>query len=486
MRPISIFCDQILVEMNALQELVAFCADPKAHVRLQAVKHVLDLSATEEGVALLASVDITKSLCRLVGDLELIAKDALLALINMSTSLPQCERMIELNLIDKLMENIMNKGYKFVNLNVMLLANVSKSENGSKKILQSDSRLTGFHVRMLIKFFLDSAPAHLSRSTRPIDTMQQALGQMQLNGDDDDIPELEEEKTPSNDATAEGDEDSEDEEEKKSTTEVIQNVEETLKAEDTFQFVANILTNISQLTEGQTLLMNPERKILVSVLSELNSCNVIRRRGIASCLRNCCFNEEYREHFLSKDLNLVESILWPLMGPETLTDDEKKELSPTLLRFGPFKRREQDPVVRRLLVEVIGFLTGFREGREMLRGMGIYYVLRELHKVIESIGHENTPDEEQTCEKINQLVQVIHLDEDPTPEELEQKRIEYEKRKAEQKRRAMIEEAKITSFRMPTGVEFDYDDLDDNESVGDEDAETDDEDSDDSDMPDML
>mgnify|MGYP002718856984 CR=1 FL=1 len=72
------------------------------------------------------------------------------------------------------------------------------------------------------------------------------------------------------------------------------------------------------------------------------------------------------------------------------------QLPPTLQFLGPEKKREEDPVLRMMCVEIllllstsefrydrfrVSFLLAAYTGRQALRNRGAYLVVRELHKV---------------------------------------------------------------------------------------------------------
>ena len=67
-------------------------------------------------------------------------------------------------------------------------------------------------------------------------------------------------------------------------------------------------------------------------------------------------------------------------GPEEFDDDVNDKFPTELQYLGPEKVREDDPDIRKMLVEAIQQLCATRKGREYLRSHGTYEILRELHK----------------------------------------------------------------------------------------------------------
>lgn len=73
------------------------------------------------------------------------------------------------------------------------------------------------------------------------------------------------------------------------------------------------------------LIVDPERGVLKSLLPQLNSPSLIRRRGIAGMLYNCSFvveNEERAKFLMSSDLDLLPQVMFCLMGPEELETED--------------------------------------------------------------------------------------------------------------------------------------------------------------------
>lgn len=63
---------------------------------------------------------------------------------------------------------------------------------------------------------------------------------------------------------------------------------------DPNEHTALVLTNITRLSEGRKLLLQPGRGTLRALVSQLSSPSHLRRSGCASAVRNCCFRAEVR------------------------------------------------------------------------------------------------------------------------------------------------------------------------------------------------
>lgn len=126
------------------------------------------------------------------------------------------------------------------------------------------------------------------------------------------------------------------------------------------------------------------------------------RRGIVGALRNCCFEHEYHEWLLGDEVDILPFLLLPLAGPEEFPEDEMERLPVDLQYLPPDKQREEEPDIRKMLLEAIMLLTATKAGRHTVREKGTYLVLRELHR------WEREPDVLAACEK---LIQVLIGDE---------------------------------------------------------------------------
>ncbi|XP_074841650.1 protein HGH1 homolog isoform X2 [Carettochelys insculpta] len=138
----------------------------------------------------------------------------------------------------------------------------------------------------------------------------------------------------------------------------------------TLHYLGPLLSNLTQLPEAREFLLDRSRCVVQRLLPYTQyEGSAVRRGGVIGTLRNCCF--EYR---LPVDL-------------QYLPQD---------------KQREEDPDLRKMLLEAILLLTATKAGRRLVREKGTYLVLRELHR------WEPEPDVLAACEK---LIQVLIGDE---------------------------------------------------------------------------
>ena len=131
----------------------------------------------------------------------------------------------------------------------------------------------------------------------------------------------------------------------------------------------------------------------------------IRRRGVASTIKNVAFDVEFHPLYLSENaLNILPYILPPLTGNEEYDEEEMMEMLPDLQLLPPDKQRDPDAGILLVHLETLTLLTTTRPGRDLIRGIGVYPVVRETHARV---------DDEEVRNACDRLVQVLMRDEAP-------------------------------------------------------------------------
>jgi hypothetical protein len=131
----------------------------------------------------------------------------------------------------------------------------------------------------------------------------------------------------------------------------------------------------------------------------------IRRKGVASTIKNVAFDVQSHPAFLSEDdINILPYILLPITGNEEYDEEDTLAMLPDLQLLPPDKRRDPDHDVIQTHVETLMLLTTTREGRELMREVKVYPIIRETHLRVEKEGVQDV------CER---LVQVLMRDEHP-------------------------------------------------------------------------
>lgn len=281
---------------------------------------------------------------RLTGDHERVAQDALSILINISAdALPSVvEEMKKRSIPDRLMEIISTPDCTIREKALMLLANFTANESGAKSFLQAEVGENGDPSPLMglnLRKLL-----HWFLVARP-------------------PPEGE---------------------------------------EDSWAYAANVVRNTSQCQEGRDVLRKKSNNLLPSLLTQVSSENVIRRRGIIGALRNLAFEED--DHWwLINEVKMLPPLLYLLMGPDdTLSQEDRKGMDPSVYRDGESKQIEDDKEVKVLVLETLLLFCSTRSSRQQLRNHKVYPVVREL---------DLTETDEEIQELIYKLVNFLQRDE---------------------------------------------------------------------------
>lgn len=156
---------------------------------------------------------------------------------------------------------------------------------------------------------------------------------------------------------------------------------------------------MGQVSSGRNLFCNKSQPLLQRLLPFAHyKDSYLRRSGIIGLIKNICFDTYQHEWLLSDDVDILPSILLPLAGPEEYDDEDNDKFPPELQYLGPDKIREEDPNLRKILLESLSQLCATRLGREYLRSKGTYEILRELHKW--QIEYNESKEILLTCENV--------------------------------------------------------------------------------------
>ncbi|KAH8163889.1 hypothetical protein CIB48_g4347 [Xylaria polymorpha] len=135
----------------------------------------------------------------------------------------------------------------------------------------------------------------------------------------------------------------------------------------------------------------------------------IRRKGVASTIKNVAFDVPSHPLFISEDdIDILPYILLPITGNEEYDMEETMAMLPDLQLLPPDKQRDSDPNIIQTHVETLLLLSTTREARERMREIKVYPIIRETHARV------HNEDVQDACER---LVQVLARDEaDEKPE----------------------------------------------------------------------
>lgn len=131
----------------------------------------------------------------------------------------------------------------------------------------------------------------------------------------------------------------------------------------------------------------------------------VRRYAAAAIIKNCLFETDYHERLLC-GADILSHLLLPLAGPEEFTEEENEEI-PVDLQYLPLdKKREPNKEIQKLLIDSLFQLCATKKCRMIMKKSGVYYFMRELHKV--------TDEDDPIMFSLENLVQVLIGDEPET------------------------------------------------------------------------
>jgi len=137
----------------------------------------------------------------------------------------------------------------------------------------------------------------------------------------------------------------------------------------------------------------------------------IRRLGVASTIKNVAFLVPAHPVLMSNlnpdpalpppsiGANLLPYILLPLMGPEEYSDEDTEGMLDELQLLEPDKEREKDVEIMKAHLETLLLLSTTREGRDVLRNVKVYPIVRECHL------HVEDEDVREACDRVVQMIQ---------------------------------------------------------------------------------
>ncbi|XP_051728912.1 protein HGH1 homolog [Ctenopharyngodon idella] len=171
-------------------------------------------------------------------------------------------------------------------------------------------------------------------------------------------------------------------------------------------YLGPLLSNLTQLPEARHFILDKDRCVIQRLLPYTQyEQSTTRRGGVVGTLRNCCFDYAHHEWLLGDAVDILPFLLLPLAGPEELSEEENEGLPVDLQYLPEDKKREDDPDIRKMLLETLILLTATKVGRQIMKDKNVYPIMREFHK------WEKDPHVITACEN---LVQVLIGDE---PEE---------------------------------------------------------------------
>ncbi|GBF59594.1 hypothetical protein TMEN_854 [Trichophyton mentagrophytes] len=352
-----------------LEELVDFLHHGNTQIRQIACENLVGYSASQPALFKRHQLLPVRDLKLLVKDYPPIAKDALTILINLSADDEVLKELAEDDaFLETLLKKVTNPKEKAATEITMLLANLAKSDS-IKRVVSLER----------------AVPEGVSTSKKAMDQLMDCF----IKGGDKD------------------------------------------KEQDkTYDYLSYFFADISKFEEGRAYFVTEQAYDAVIPITKLivftEHRSHIRRRGVASTIKNVAFDVASHPVLMSEEqVNLLPYILLPLAGPEEFTDEESSDMLPDLQLLPPDKQRDPDPDILTAHLETLLLLTSTRDGRDTLRRVQVYPLIRECHL------HTNNESVQEACDR---LVQVIMRDEEgegeATEAAIEKARLEIEAKKA--------------------------------------------------------
>lgn len=184
----------------------------------------------------------------------------------------------------------------------------------------------------------------------------------------------------------------------------------TYNSSCTYEYLAYAFAELAQFPLARKYFTTPVQSDdgnipLTKILVFTEHANLVRRRGVANTIKNVCF--EIDAHSLILSTSILPFILLPLMGAEEYPDDESDKMPDELQLLPPDKQREQDYDILKTHLDTLLLLTTTRGGRDRMRDVSVYPVVRECHLAT---------DDESVRDACDRLVQVIMRDEADDPD----------------------------------------------------------------------
>ncbi|KAI9820382.1 MAG: hypothetical protein M1827_006006 [Pycnora praestabilis] len=175
-----------------------------------------------------------------------------------------------------------------------------------------------------------------------------------------------------------------------------------------FDYLAYFFADIAKYPDGRKYFVTTQPYDSVIPLTKLTVFtehkSTIRRRGVASTIKNVSFDIPSHPSFLSSsEINVLPYLLLPITGPEEFSEEDALSLLPDLQLLPPDKTRDSDESIITTHLETLLILTTTKEGRELMREVKVYPIVRETHLHVDDEGVQDACD---------RLVQVLMRDEE--------------------------------------------------------------------------
>ncbi|KAI8965757.1 DUF383-domain-containing protein [Daldinia sp. FL1419] len=329
-----------------LEELVGFIADPKPEIRALATEHLVPYSTSQPNIFKADNSKPVKNLKLLIKDHPKIAEHVITILINLAADREILESLAtDDKFLDEVLRQIIVAAEPNANLLSMLLANLAKWDSLKRLLTKKQT-----------------SPAELKSN----DLVLNQLVDLFVKGADG-----------------------------------------TYNKNADFDHLAYLFADLTKHAEIRQYFVQKQEYDGVIPITKLKVFTEyksnVRRKGVASTLKNVAFDVPSHPLFLSEDdIDILPYVLLPMMGNEEYDEEEMMSMLPDLQLLPPDKQRDDDPNIIQTHVETLLLLSSTREGRDHMRNVKVYPIIRETHLRVNDEGVRDA------CER---LVQVLMRDE---------------------------------------------------------------------------
>ncbi|ORY86762.1 DUF383/DUF384 domain-containing protein [Protomyces lactucae-debilis] len=338
------------MDQKLLQELVGFLHDKNPQVRAVAAQELVPYSSNKNNLTHIFKANNFRAITDLrilVLDEPKTAHDSLTCLINLSQDLLIRAKLMDDLFFNQLLAIIVSKDHGLADLACMLLSNLAKGDQ-IKSLLTLKRKSLG----------------DISQSTEAMNQLMDCF---------------------------------------------VQGAEKKLNPYANFDFLANLFSDLTRFEEVRLFFLQkqdyddtvPLSKLVV--FTEVESH--VRRTGVASVIKNCCFAVKNHPQILDEaGINILPYILAPLCGPDEYSEEENEGMFDELQLLPEDKKRESDPFVVTIHLDTLLLLCSTREARDHLRKRQVYPIIRQLHLAL--------PNEEEVSECCEKLANMLMRDEE--------------------------------------------------------------------------
>jgi hypothetical protein len=178
----------------------------------------------------------------------------------------------------------------------------------------------------------------------------------------------------------------------------VRGAEGTYNKEADFDYLAYFFADLAKHEEGRKYFLTKQAYDNVVPLTKITVFTEhrsdIRRKGVASTIKNVAFEIDSHPSFLADDeINILPYLLLPIMGNEEYEEEDMMSMLSDLQLLPPGKQRDSDPTILQTHVETLMLLTTTRQGRDIMREIKVYPIIRETHLKVQVLMRDEEGEE---------------------------------------------------------------------------------------------